>query len=512
MSSGCTGPLRLDGRCSGADATWPGGPGPGRYDAGQPRQGRRRTQLAGGYGPRSNYTFNYFRELNPLFANAALVHAGFQPAATGQACEIGFGLGLSVAIHSGASTVEWWGNDFSPVQVAAARDLAGVAAGTRLSDESFAEFCARPDLPQFDFIGAHGVWTCISDANRRIILDFAARKLRVGGVFYVSYNTEVGWSPVAPMRTLLRDHVAAMSAPAAGELPALQAALAFTRTVFDASCLFAEQNPRLRAILDDLAAGDLRYPAHEYLTESWSPTSFTDMARMMGTAKLSFGCSARIVDQIAELSLLAPHRALLAELPAGAFRESVRDMLTGRSFRRDYWVKGRLPASQAERDAALWQLRFVLVEVAGSFDIIPETPFGPIRLPPEPFAPILDLLADGRPRSLGEIAGCVGITWATLVDAVFVLVHVGAVQPAQDDVEIAAAATQAGLVNASLLRRARSEGDVTCLASPVTGGGCRIAEEELAAVDGRAPAEGPAPRMSLLRTLGVAPAWRGDRA
>ena len=69
-------------------------------------------------------------------------------------------------------------------------------ASANLSDESFEEFCRRQDLPDFDFIGLHGIWSWVSDKNRQVIVDFIRRKLKVGGVVYVSYNTQPGWAPM----------------------------------------------------------------------------------------------------------------------------------------------------------------------------------------------------------------------------------------------------------------------------------------------------------------------------
>eukprot|EP01032_Pedospumella_encystans_P035337 gene35337-39975_t len=50
-------------------------------------------------------------------------------------------------------------------------------AHAQLHDQSFAEFCNRPGLPDFDFIGLHGIWSWISEANRAVIVDFVRRKL-----------------------------------------------------------------------------------------------------------------------------------------------------------------------------------------------------------------------------------------------------------------------------------------------------------------------------------------------
>jgi hypothetical protein len=54
-------------------------------------------------------------------------------------------------------------------------DAAGVDAV--VSDQSFEEFFARDDLPQFAFVGLHGVWSWVSAANRaRIEVEFQRMK------------------------------------------------------------------------------------------------------------------------------------------------------------------------------------------------------------------------------------------------------------------------------------------------------------------------------------------------
>ena len=72
-------------------------------------------------------------------------------------------------------------------------------SGAQLFDEAFADFCKRGDLPEFDYIGLHGIWSWISDGNRAVIVDFIRRKLKVGGVLYISYNTQPGWAAMTPM-------------------------------------------------------------------------------------------------------------------------------------------------------------------------------------------------------------------------------------------------------------------------------------------------------------------------
>ena len=162
------------------------------------------TDWNSGYVTDINYTHGYYTELNPLRVKLAFLNAGITPPEQHMACELGFGQGLSINMHAAASHVEWHGTDFNPSQAAYSRDLARASgAKAHLHDEAFAEFAARDDLPEFDYIGLHGIWTWISHYNRDVIVDFIRKKLKVGGVVYISYNTMPGWAAFAPMRHVL---------------------------------------------------------------------------------------------------------------------------------------------------------------------------------------------------------------------------------------------------------------------------------------------------------------------
>jgi hypothetical protein len=169
----------------------------------------------------------------------------------GSRCAIsssGTGKGLSLNIHAAACAGEFWGTDFNPIQVAHARALAG-ASGTsvKLLDDAFAEFAAKPDLPEFDIIALHGIWSWISDENRRVIVDLIPRKLRVGGIVYIGYNCFPGWAPTLPLRHLMKLH-ADLGTEATGMVAKLDRALAFTQQVIDSGALYF---PRWRMAEDD---------------------------------------------------------------------------------------------------------------------------------------------------------------------------------------------------------------------------------------------------------------------
>ena len=121
-----------------------------------------------GYVTDLDYTYGHYPELNPLHCRLALLQAGAHCPQFETACELGFGQGVSVNVHAAASATQWYGADFNPAHAGFTRELAGASgADARLFDEAFADSCARPDLPDFDFIGLHGIWSWISDENRR---------------------------------------------------------------------------------------------------------------------------------------------------------------------------------------------------------------------------------------------------------------------------------------------------------------------------------------------------------
>ena len=130
-----------------------------------------------GYVADIGYTYGYYAELNPQRVKLAFTNQGLVFPEVGAACELGFGQGLSANVQAAASVTQWHGTDFNPSQAGFAQELAAASAtGAKLYDEAFDEVCNRPDLPDFDYIGLHGIWSWISDENRHAPPDDRARR------------------------------------------------------------------------------------------------------------------------------------------------------------------------------------------------------------------------------------------------------------------------------------------------------------------------------------------------
>jgi SAM-dependent methyltransferase len=428
-----------------------------------------------GYVVDLGYTYGYYTELNPQRMRLAFLSAGLAMPEVRTACELGFGQGMSANIHAASSTTEWWGTDFNPAQAAFAQQLADISgANAKLYDQAFADFCARPDLPGFDYIGLHGIWSWISDENRSVIVDFIRRKLKVGGVLYISYNTMPGWAAMVPMRHLLTEHAEVMAAPGRGTVSRIDAAIEFAEKLLATNPLYARAHPQVVERIRKIKEQNRHYLAHEYFNRDWHPMPFADMAQWLSSAKLSYACSAHYLDHVDTVNLTPDQQAFLKEVPDAMFRETVRDFMVNQQFRRDYWVKGARKLSGLDQVELLRRQRLMLTLDRAEVTLKATGALGEATLQDAVYGPILDTLADHQPKTLHRVEEQVRdkrITFPQVLQAMMVLTGNGALQAAQDETVARKAKATADRLNAHLMDRARGSSDINYLASPVTGGG-----------------------------------------
>ncbi|MDA8562616.1 methyltransferase regulatory domain-containing protein [Luminiphilus sp.] len=431
---------------------------------------------ASGYVSDIDYTFGYYPELNPLSMKLPFLLNGLVPPKVETACELGFGQGVSVNIHAAATKIAWWGTDFNPSQAGFARELAQIS-GSRaaLYDESFAEFASRTDLPDFDFIGLHGIWSWISAENRRVIVDFLRRKLAVGGVLYVSYNTLPGWSSFVPMRHLMAEHSDIVGSTGDGMVARIDGAMAFAERFLATNPAFNRAMPGVEKKLTEMKGKPRPYLAHEYFNRDWHPMHFTEMSECLSEAKLNYACSAEYLDQLEAVNFTADQKEFLLDISNVTLRETVRDFMVNKSFRRDYWVKGPRRLSNHERKRALLAIRVVMIRHRPDVSLEITGPAGKANLDPAIYDPILNAMADLVPRTLEEIADLVAASEASvehLFQAIHVLTCKGVMVLTKDHADGDVPGTKA--LNAHICKRAAGSNDVAYLASPVTGGGVLV--------------------------------------
>jgi len=436
------------------------------------------TDWTSGYVADIGYTFGYYNELNPLCLKLAFLNAGLALPEVSTACELGYGQGLSINLHATGSAVQWHGTDFNPSQAGFARELAGVSgASCQASDDSFIEYASRPDLPDFDYIGLHGIWSWISDENRAVIVEFVRRKLKVGGVLYISYNTLPGWANFAPMRHLMTEHAEIIGAEGSGILHRINGALEFADKMLALNPAYAQANPQATKRLKMISAQNRHYLAHEYFNRDWHPMHFANMADWLEGAKVQYACSAHLLDHVEPINLTPDQQQFLKDIPDSKFRESVRDFMVNQQFRRDYWVKGARRLNPLEQLEGIRALRVLLVVPRKNVELKVTGALGEAQLHAPVYDPILDFMQDHQVRTVGDIEKAVierEVTLSQLIQALLILVGAQKMSLVQDDTVVDEAARRCEVLNMHLIGKARHSAEISYLASPLTGGGVAL--------------------------------------
>ena len=434
-----------------------------------------------GYVSELGYTYGYYRELNPNFVEMMLLASGISPPKFENALELGFGQGLSINIHSAAGGTNWWGTDFNPSQANFANRMAAAAGSSAaLFEDSFDALLSREDLPSFDFIALHGIWSWISDENREVIVEIVKRKLNIGGVLYISYNTLPGWAMFAPMRHLMTQHAKVMGAAGSGIATRITEALGFADKLIGVNGGYARNNADLLGRLERLKGQPTHYLAHEYFNQDWHPMHFSTLADWLKPAKVEFACSAEPLNHVDAINLTEEQQHFLNNIRDPEFRESVRDFITNQPFRREYWIKGKQAMSALERAEIMRSLKVVLTVPAEKVSMEVSGTLGPATLQEGLYRPLFDLLADHVPKTLGEIeqhfssiqVNDSDVEFAQIAQAIMILIGSGQMQLARrSDDAIATSQPTTERLNLFLANRARSNADISFVASSVTGGG-----------------------------------------
>lgn len=395
----------------------------------------------------------------------------YKPCLSELACGRGYSANLLAANYPQS---QFYANDFNPSHIIEAKTLAE-AAGTRnvhFFDDSFEEFINQ-DLPNFDFIVLHGIYSWISPKNRQTIVDFIRKKLNVGGLVYISYNALPGWAAAMPMQALMLRHGQLSSEPI---LNRIKDSLNFTEQLLEANANYFVQNPILKNRFERLKEQNPNYLAHEYFNEEWNSFYFDEVAKELEVGKLNFIGSAHFSDHIDAVNLTAAAQTQLAQINDPIFREVVRDFFVNTQFRRDLFARGQLLLTSQEQIKNLQNTRFALLVSVTNIKFEHQFPLGEVKLQEEIYGPICTTLATGS-LTFGELQNnpqTKHISLNSLYQALIILIGIGYIHPAVNETIRKQRQKSTDAFNSAVKMKAFYGDEMNYLASPLIGTGIAV--------------------------------------
>ncbi|MDB5407386.1 MAG: methylase [Rhodospirillales bacterium] len=375
-----------------------------------------------GYVGDLEYPGMFYAAQAPVHLNLACIIAGFEPVSLDGAfsyCELGCGQGVTTNLLAAANpNGRFYAVDFHPSHIARARETARAAGldNVVFEERSFSELVSGPpaELPQFDFVTLHGIYSWMNPENRQAIVEFLRRCVKPGGIVYVSYNCMPGWSSGGPVQHLLH-RLAGLRRERSDRR--LQSALAAIEEIERAEFRHLAGNEFLARIRELNSQDATRYLVHDYLNDCWQPLYSAELASEFAAAKLSFTASADLFENFPELILTPEQRRIVTTLGDGSLGETLKDFALERPFRKDVFVRGARSLGDTRRDALLREMGFALTVPRAEVRLALEVPAGRATLQPRTYEPVFDALAE-RPHTIGELLQLPQLAGASTVKAV----------------------------------------------------------------------------------------------
>jgi SAM-dependent methyltransferase len=336
--------------------------------------------------------------LAPAWLDHVALVAGIEPPARRNGfawCDLGCGQGVTAAILAATHpSGVFHGIDAMPMHIDHARRLAAAAAIPNLRLHAV-DFTAAIDLelPQFDYIVAHGVYTWIGPEAQCALRRFIDRRLKPGGLVYLGYNAMPGWARDLPFQGLLREFGRTSPSDNFGRLAAA-AELASTLAGAGVASLAASFIVKeLQERPEDYSPA---YLVHEFMPAAWQPLYVTEVRRDMAKIGLEPVGSATLSENFDWMVLDEAARHTLAAIRDPDARELVRDYYLDQRFRCDVFARGNGQLGPGERAGRLHSSTFVLARPVPAIRYTMTTPAGSLTYDSPAARAIVAELTAGR--------------------------------------------------------------------------------------------------------------------
>lgn len=430
---------------------------------------------------------SYCDQSNPFMAQYLLTSQGFDfpDLNNANACQLCIGNGTTITINAAAaSTIKWWGNEADNCLFLAAQNLtSGVGVDVNIELANFDEFAKNNNLPQFDFVTINGVWSWISEKERRDILNFLSKHVKAGGVCQVSYLAAPGNTNMGPIVEVLHRF---MADNLPGNMPADEKIVKAAELAVE----IGKANPvvliRVPKLLPDLAAAaagkDDGEFAKNFLSKHWRCFHLREMAAMFDSIDFGFLSSNLPKDQLVYTQLTDEEAEYIEQYRGTTLYETCRDFLLNREYRSDLFCNGVRQLTASQYVQKYNSLTLMLTADLTDFDYKIKCPGGDKDLDRGLYEPLLVAFNDYIPHAIGEVRTALKQFNAEIADsdidmAINTLVSLGMLVPCADPSNITEKLVeQCNIVNAAVLSDAGM--NIRTLASPVLGFGYSLTDIE----------------------------------
>jgi SAM-dependent methyltransferase len=357
-----------------------------------------------GYVADVPYVPSFIREQAPAWLDHVALVSGTEPPDRREGfawCDLGCGFGQTAAIFAATHPDgRFYGIDMMSAHIDHARRLAAACAIANV-DYRVADFAAacEMELPRFDYITVHGVYSWVSAESRATLRAFIDRHLKPGGLVYLSYNALPAKAAELPLQRL----VLALGNAATGDSTSRYRAAAGVVHAMDQLSPPALRESRfmnrLRTNKQSLSEA---YLVHELMTEHWQPLDVIEVRSAMATIGLAPVGSATLVENFDSFVLGSAARDLLSGISDPDVRELARDVFIQQSFRRDVFVRGARPLDGETQRQRLMAASYALLRPAGMIEYAAPTPAGRLNFDSAAARAIVAGLAAG-PSALATI-------------------------------------------------------------------------------------------------------------
>ena len=331
-----------------------------------------------GYVADVPYVPMFIRELAPAWLDHVALLSGIEPPGRCDGfawCDLGCGFGRTAAILAATHPRgRFHGIDMMSAHVDHARRFAADCGipNTEYHIADFAGACEL-DLPRFDYIVAHGVYSWVSPESRAALRAFIDRHLGPGGLVYLSYNALPGRAADLPFQRLVRALGSTVTGDSTGQYRAAAAIVDAMADLNPPALMAIPFLNRLRNKKETLAEP---YLVHELMTEHWEPLCVTEVRAAMAAIGLAAVGSATLIENFDSFVLGSAAREVLSAISDVDVREFARDFLINQFFRRDVFVRDARRLDGETQRERLMAATYTLLRPASMIAYATSTPAG----------------------------------------------------------------------------------------------------------------------------------------